>query len=53
MTHNMMNISKIKGSTSVDLIVHEVFCLVDDYYKCENSIINLDIASDINFLTNA
>ena len=37
----------------MDLIVHEVFRLVDDYYKCENSSIKEQIANDIKFLTNA
>ena len=35
------------------LLIHEVNRLVDDYYKCENTVIKEQIQGDIKFLTDA
>lgn len=37
----------------MNLIFHELTRLIDDYYKCEDSIIKKQIFDDIQFLTEA
>ncbi|MDF2065550.1 MULTISPECIES: hypothetical protein [Bacillaceae] len=37
----------------MELIVHEIYRLVDDYYKCDNFQIKEQIISDIIFLSEA
>ena len=37
----------------MNLVCYELTRLVDDYYKCENKIIEEQIRGDIKFLTDA
>lgn len=38
---------------SIELICHELKRLMDDYYKCEDAKLKVEIHSDIKLLSNA